>query len=169
MPQCTCTSTTQCRCVEWWTCWAGSSASPRCTTGRAATLPPGSGVAPGQMQQKDCKGQVFSGQLPAQEPLPRICRNDKTRSSQTVNRRSEDVEGEKAPGNKQQKHRFVVSTDVFCRRLQCIYGAATRMMCSCVHVSSAAPSHHHHHRHRHRITCSSTTIYRQACSRGGRR
>ena len=38
---------------------------------------------------------------------------------QTGNRRSEDVEGEKAPGNKQQKHRFVVSTDVFCRRLQC--------------------------------------------------
>ena len=33
---------------------------------------------------------------------------------QTGNRRSEDVEGEKAPGNKQQKHRFVVSTDVFC-------------------------------------------------------
>jgi hypothetical protein len=47
------------------------------------------------------------------------------------------VEGEMAPGNKQQKHRFVVSTDVFCRRLQCIYRAATRMMCSCVHVSSA--------------------------------
>lgn len=37
MPRCTCTSTTQRRCVEWWTCWAGSSASPRCTTGRAAT------------------------------------------------------------------------------------------------------------------------------------
>jgi hypothetical protein len=33
------------------------------------------------------------------------------------------VEGEKAPGNKQQKHRFVVSTDVLCKRLQCIYAA----------------------------------------------
>ena len=34
---------------------------------------------------------------------------------QTGNRRSEDGKVERAPRNKQQKHMFVVSTDVFCR------------------------------------------------------
>ena len=64
---------------------------------------------------------------------------------QTGNRRSEDGEVERAPGNRQQKHMFVVSTDMFSKRLQCIYGAATRMMCSCVHASPPAPSQHHQH------------------------
>ena len=97
------------------------------------------------------------------EPHVQANRALKVVIDQTGNRRSEDGEVERAPGNRQQKHMFVVSTDMFCKRLQCIYGAATRMMCSCVHASPPAPSHHH------RITCSSTTIYRQACSRGGRR
>jgi hypothetical protein len=36
---------------------------------------------------------------------------------QTGNRRSEDGEVERAPGNGQQKHIFVVSTDVFCTKI----------------------------------------------------
>jgi hypothetical protein len=72
--------------------------------------------------------------LPFSTKVKVVCSNTSFKKvviDQTGNRRSEDGEVERAPGNRQQKHMFVVSTDMFCKRLQCIYELNLRgLVCS---------------------------------------